>query len=128
VTVQRLFSIFPAGAPGAGLLVLRASVAATLIVEGASACAWFASAWAIAVVAGTVLFLLLGLLTPYAAVASCLLHLTALYCTGWEHGFHQGVSAVNSAVLAVLGPGAWSIDARVFGRRIVRLPPIRGRG
>jgi uncharacterized membrane protein YphA (DoxX/SURF4 family) len=126
--VQRLFSIFPAGAPGAGLLLLRASVAATLIVDGASAGAWFASAWAIAAVAGTVLFLLLGFLTPYAAVASCLLQLTALFCAGWEHGLHLGIAAVNGIVLAVLGPGAWSIDARVFGRRIVKLPPLSRRG
>ena len=28
-----------------------------------------------------------------------------------------------AAALALLGPGAYSIDARVFGRRVIVLPP-----
>ena len=33
-SVQRLFSMFPTGTPGAALLVLRVSIAATLVVSG----------------------------------------------------------------------------------------------
>jgi uncharacterized membrane protein YphA (DoxX/SURF4 family) len=120
--------MFPAGAAGAALLLLRASVAATLIVDGTSVGSPIGSAWVLKAAIALVFFLLLGLLTPYASVLTCLFQLGALLCTGWDHGFHLFVSAVNSAVLAILGPGAWSIDARVFGRRIVRLPPVTGRG
>jgi uncharacterized membrane protein YphA (DoxX/SURF4 family) len=120
--------MFPGGAAGAALLLLRASVAATLIVDGTAVGNPFASAWVLKAAVVLVFFLLLGLLTPYASVLTCLLQLGVLVCTGREHGFHLFISAVNSAVLAILGPGAWSIDARVFGRRIVRLPPVSGRG
>jgi hypothetical protein len=32
------------------------------------------------------------------------------------------VQAVLSAVLAMVGPGAWSIDARLFGRKRIDIP------
>jgi len=28
----------------------------------------------------------------------------------------------NAAALALIGPGAYSVDARLFGRRVVHLP------
>jgi hypothetical protein len=33
-----------------------------------------------------------------------------------------GASMLNSAALALLGPGAYSMDARLFGRREIVLP------
>jgi hypothetical protein len=32
---------------------------------------------------------------------------------------------LNSAALALLGPGAYSVDARLFGRRVLVVPPRR---
>ena len=32
------------------------------------------------------------------------------------------VQVVLSAVLAMVGPGAWSIDARLFGRKHIHIP------
>jgi hypothetical protein len=45
--------------------------------------------------------------------------------TGGTNEFHLAVSILNAAILAVLGPGAYSVDARIFGRRILDVTPSR---
>jgi uncharacterized membrane protein YphA (DoxX/SURF4 family) len=110
------------------LLLLRASVSATLIVDGAARSNPGMSYWVQAGVLAPVFFLLPGVLTPYVCGASCLFQIGVIFfrgefSTGAEHGFHLLVSALNTAILAFLGPGAYSIDARVFGRRVLKLPP-----
>ena len=60
--------------------------------------------------------LLVGLWTPFAAVAVAAIHLGI---PGMAQGLN-GATVVDSAVglaLAMLGPGAWSLDARLFGRK-----------
>jgi len=42
-----------------------------------------------------------------------------------QSGFSLAIAALDSAVLAVLGPGAYSIDARIFGWRTLTVPPRR---
>jgi hypothetical protein len=42
---------------------------------------------------------------------------------GGANEFHLAISILNAAILAVLGPGAYSIDARIFGRRILDVTP-----
>ena len=128
MTVQRLFSMFPAGWAGAALVLLRASVCATLIVDVAARCSSGTSSWLLAGVLLPVLFLLSGLLTPYVCVVSCLFQFTVLLFTGGHDAFHSFISILNTAVLGVLGPGAYSIDARLFGRRILTLGPSSRRG
>jgi putative oxidoreductase len=34
------------------------------------------------------------------------------------------LQAVLSAVVAMVGPGAWSIDARLFGRKRIDMPEL----
>ena len=60
--------------------------------------------------------LVVGLWTPFAAIAVTAIHLGIL---SMAQGLN-GTSVANSAVglaLAMLGPGAWSLDARLFGRK-----------
>jgi hypothetical protein len=71
---------------------------------------------AISMAAGVLL--LVGLWTPAAGVLAFLV-------SGW-HGFsHASGLCVDllpgtlGAALALLGPGAWSVDARLFGRKRV---------
>jgi putative oxidoreductase len=61
-------------------------------------------------------FVLFGLWTPFAAAIEVFLEL----CSVFSQTAHQENSillAALAASLVMLGPGAWSIDARLFGRR-----------
>jgi putative oxidoreductase len=116
--VQRLFSIFPGGWPGGGLLILRLVTGGILVMHGATefvpAAGWSSTATAaVQIVSG--LFLLLGLWTPvgclFAVAAECRLWMTG--ATPLEPAIQ--LLAVCVAV-AMLGPGSWSIDAALFGR------------
>jgi putative oxidoreductase len=124
--LQRLFSTFPGGWPGFGLLLLRCDAACALISFGVAdiagpvsepntiVCDLFGAAAAI--------FLLAGLWAPLAGALLALDQLWvafSLYGTPRDgHGIHLSL-AILCAGVAMIGPGAWSIDARLFGRRRV---------
>ena len=119
--MQKLFSMFPNGAPGLALLLLRLFVGAVLVVDamtGASAlnlilvCAHVACALAIVV----------GCMTPIAAVLAALTGAIGLNAE-FAHVLHSIAPIVIAIALALLGPGAYSIDARVFGRRLMEFGP-----
>ena len=123
--MQRLFSIFPTGVAGVGLVVLRSVVAITVVVETYRR---FGPGYPAVVDAFAALvgwFLFLGLLTPYCAALSCLLELAFLVANGIPNGFQLGMSALTAASVAALGPGAYSLDARLFGRKLIKIPPRR---
>jgi uncharacterized membrane protein YphA (DoxX/SURF4 family) len=128
--MQRAFTSFPSGWAGAALLVLRVVVGTAAIVEAAlsgsgshSLPIWVAAASA--VLAG--LALVVGFLTPIASAllaaegALILLyaHAAGLQLLGSRMALFELV--VMAAALAILGPGAASIDARLFGRREVAI-------
>jgi hypothetical protein len=116
--------MFPSGSAGAALLILRLSVAATLLVVGA-ACCTFAESWtsiaAVVLAAG----LCFGLLTPYCACLCCLMELRTLLISGRDTWLLLALSILNGIVLALIGPGAYSLDSHIFGRQLVSLPPRR---
>ena len=66
--------------------------------------------------------LVLGLVTPVAAV---LIGVTSLVVGFSTAGDSVLDIAVLSVVIALLGPGAFSIDARMFGRREILIPVTR---
>jgi hypothetical protein len=114
--VQRLFSIFPRGAPGIALVLLRFAVAATLWTGGPLGClspAWMTLAWFLLAIP-----LCLGILTPALAVVCAVVHAASLAC-GYPELMPSTIVAIASAsALAMLGPGAYSVDCRLFGRRV----------
>ena len=117
-----------------GLLLLRAAVGVSLVVQGGACLAdgghgrW---AWALgllAVVTGA--SLLIGFLTPVAGGVAALLSVSV--ALSWLPPFSPDVFggapatifvAVMAAAVLLLGPGAFSLDARLFGRREVVIPP-----
>jgi len=65
--------------------------------------------------------LLVGLWTPVAGVLLAIVELSlALFHPG-DRWMHMLVGALG-IVLAMLGPGAWSVDARLFGRKRIQIP------
>jgi hypothetical protein len=71
--------------------------------------------------AAAALLLLVGLWTPLAGVLVAVAELgLALSHPGERWTFVQ--FAALSAALVMLGPGGWSIDAHLFGRKQIEIP------
>ena len=128
--LQRTFATFPAGRVGAALLVLRVCVGASAILEAGLAVIGGHSllnlaAASVAVPAG--LALIIGLLTPVVSAllaaggAAILLGLHAAVLRLFDSHMALFEFVVMAAVVVILGPGATSIDARLFGRREVAI-------
>jgi uncharacterized membrane protein YphA (DoxX/SURF4 family) len=115
--------MFPKGTVGAALFILRISAAATFVVEGTSHWTLVTSPWIFVGFAVPALCLCFGFLTPYCSALSCLMQMSVLVITRGQNEFHLVNSIVVGGVVAVLGPGAYSIDGRIFGRRLLTVPP-----
>jgi hypothetical protein len=121
--VLRLFSVFPTGAPGIALLILRVALAAAILDGCFDAINLAVLPLVCLALAAQSLLLCLGLLTPVVSVIACAFELTALFVRGHIDARFIALSSLNAAVIALLGPGAYSLDARRFGRREILLPP-----
>jgi hypothetical protein len=124
--MRRLFSTFARGAPGAGLLLLRGAAAAALIAPGAhllTGAPTELGAVGSVLCAVDGLLIGLGLWTPLTAGFGTVLALAR--AAGLPaHG--ELMLPVVTAALALLGPGAWSIDARLFGWKRIEIAPRKG--
>ena len=122
--MDQMFARFPALWPGPGYLLTRIALAATAIPvvhESGGFIAWSPHGIQNYVAIGVALMLVLGLLTPIAA----LLLAGALIWRGChDPGFCASccLLGVMSLGLALTGPGGWSLDAMFFGRRRIEVP------
>jgi len=118
--VQRLFSMFPTGLPGLALLLLRASVATALVVSSYSQ---NIPTWLQATAILVALGLSAGYLTPIVAVGALIVQVFIWSGLGDEAATWAAVVSLDAIALALVGPGAYSVDAYLFGRRVVLPPP-----
>jgi uncharacterized membrane protein YphA (DoxX/SURF4 family) len=133
--VQRTFSTFAPGWPGVGLLVLRIALGIPLLIEGTALLAGWRGATSLLILIALVsvaagVALPLGYSVGHGAIAGALAVIADHFLS--NHGerlnlFSSTIAcclAISIAIALVsLGPGAFSIDARRFGRREIVIPP-----
>jgi putative oxidoreductase len=114
--VRRLYSNFAHGLPGVGLLLIRLSAGLAVVIKGASALLAGPPLGAVlfhALSIGSGMLLLVGLWTPMAGALVAMEALWSAFSFG--HPWSCIVLATQGAALTLIGPGAWSVDARLFG-------------
>lgn len=108
--------MFPQGGPGVALLLLRVSVVAFLILAVANY-----NASNLLVVGGAVLVsisLLIGFLTPFLCVIVVALVIGNIIINPHASSVLCVIAIANATALGLLGPGAYSLDSKLFGRRV----------
>jgi putative oxidoreductase len=116
--VQRLFSMFPNGWPGTGLLLLRIASGALLIRQGVIG-PHSIVIQPLGAVAGALL--IAGLWTPVAGVAMVVCQALTVITVPDDPRSAVLLAAIGAA-LAMLGPGSRSLDNHFFGRKRFDIP------
>ena len=131
--MRRLFSTFAGGWPGVGLLLMRLVAAIAFISHGISR---FPGELQIelarhVLAIGAGILLLAGLWTPFAGALAVVLevwhafslHPPALHRDDpWVHI----LLGTLGAALALVGPGKWSVDSRLYGWKRITIRDGRG--
>ena len=124
--MRRLYSTFAGGWPGAGLLLMRL-VAGSALLACAGSTLWTAGPLSRTLTAASLaasgVLLIAGLWTPLAGMAVALLEVSRVLTVSPDR-LVGVLAATIGAALAMLGPGRWSVDARLFGWKRIE-PPRR---
>ncbi len=111
--------MFPGKAAGLGLLILRCCVASHSLFLAP----WDDHFWKFLAIVVASIGLYTGALTQVACILTILVEAT-FFRAGEDYDFSQEALQIGFLVsVALLGPGAYSIDAKRFGLRRI-LPPL----
>ena len=128
--MQRLFSNFANGWPGIGLLLLRLLTGAMMIYFGIASLGEAPPPLILVlqmIGVGSAVLLVVGLLTPIAgslgAVAKVWIGILRISPQSGDPWIAIA-QAVLPAAVAMIGPGAWSVDGRLFGRKHIDLSDL----
>ena len=113
--MRRLFPTFLRGRPAVGLPLLRAAVAAAVV---------YNDRWTHPVELIAAVLLAIGVWTP---VSGTFVALTQLWYVVTDDRARSlaGLLAVIAVALLFIGPGAWSIDACLYGMQRIQISDSR---
>ncbi len=117
--MQRLFSTFPGGKPGLGLIILRVCAVSALVTIAVDRGPLALASWPGVGLGLLSLFIMLGALTPVACTLGALVETSFLVQRHWTDMRFVVLALMVIAALGLLGPGAYSLDGRLFGRRLI---------
>ena len=115
--MRRLFSSFAHGWPGAGLLLLRLVIAVALVYQvGVMLLTGHTlTSTLVAIVTATVAILLLaGVWTPITGILTAPIELRNVFARA-DNPWMCALLGALGVSIALIGPGAWSVDARRYG-------------
>jgi uncharacterized membrane protein YphA (DoxX/SURF4 family) len=116
--------MFPQGGPGVALLLLRISVVAFLIIVALNHNGPFYR-FVLAAISLISISLLIGFLTPFCSGIAVALVIGKMVMNPQAGSVVAVIAIANAVALALLGPGAYSLDSKLFGRRVTTFHPRR---
>jgi putative oxidoreductase len=124
VVMMKSLSRYPDGAAGIAVVLLRLACAwIAFLVIGRIRLPQFSPNASTVVSVAVALALALGSGTRIVAFVLAAVTIATAFTTGSDSALTMIARACACTALGLLGPGAYSIDANVFGRRVIRLEP-----
>ncbi len=115
--------MFPHGGPGVGLLFLRLAVAIVVINELSTRFGTTVIHWIFVAAMVLVVCIIVGFMTPITSTAGFIFQITHLISPDRNSDAVLAMAfALTFLALALLGPGAYSVDGYFFGRRVLVHP------
>jgi len=125
---RQFSSTFPGGWPGIGILLMRLVAGLTLVDDGIGG--WLGEpplerVLVFVLAAGAGILLLAGLGTPLAGALAVAIELWSAWAQPGYSLTHILVATLGVG-LALVGPGAWSVDSRLFGWKRIDIRNQKG--
>ena len=117
--------MFPTGRPGFALLLVRIALGIMLMDGVTPRLIQMGSFWLLIAPAVVAFAICLGVLTPVVAVLCVGLEVSTLIAASGNLEAVHVCAMLDSVAIGLLGPGAYSVDAQLFGRRQIVFPPAR---
>ena len=121
--MRRLYSTFAQGLPGLGLLLIRLAIGVTACAHGTGLFTAGAPPHFLLVAllhVGLGALLIIGLWTPVAGTLLALIAFADAYTFAAARWYWTSAGTIAAAV-ALIGPGRWSVDARLFGWKRIEI-------
>jgi hypothetical protein len=118
--MKQLFSAYPAGLAGLALLFLRCSLA--LFLAASTSEILDLQSWPLLILDGLAVALAAGFATRIIAATAAVAGGFALILGDCAMPVIVLSQVIDALAIALIGPGAYSIDARMFGRITITLP------